>query len=211
MTLIELLGKEEYGNQGRSHNMALYKCGVCGNGFKTVLNTRAKSCQPCANKTRNIKHNLTNTNRKMLNVWNSMMQRCNNKNSDAFVNYGGRGITVCERWANPLNFVDDMLPTYKEGLSIDRINNNGNYEPSNCRWATKKVQQRNRRAISKRNTSGFKGVSFSKVMNKWRARVNINKKEILLGYVNTPQEAAILYDNYIIQNNLEHTINGASL
>lgn len=74
-----------------------------------------------------------------------MHQRCKNYKNKFYKDYGARGISVCTRWQKYINFKIDMLPTYQKGLSIDRINNNGNYDPSNCRWATQKQQMRNLR------------------------------------------------------------------
>lgn len=78
--------------------------------------------------------------------WDNMKQRCSNPHKDHYEAYGGRGITVCDTWKQSfVTFLQDMGPKPSIKHSIDRINVNGNYEPSNCRWATQRQQNLNRR------------------------------------------------------------------
>jgi hypothetical protein len=90
-------------------------------------------------------------------VWKGLKARCLDENLPSYKNYGGRGITVCDRWVHFKNFADDMYPTYKQGLSIERVNNDEGYSPNNCTWANRTEQCLNRRTF-KNNTSGFRGV-----------------------------------------------------
>lgn len=181
----------------------LYKC-YCGNEFKAMTNSvkskKTKSCGCIKNK-----HNLTN--HRLYKTWAGMINRCNNPKHKAYKNYGARGITVCDRWNNIANFIEDMYPTFQEGLTLDRIDVNGNYEKENCRWATKEVQARNTQLLRRDNKSGFRGVSWSKYHNKWLCYLAINSKTKHIGLFNTSVEAAKAYDQYIIDNNLEHTKN----
>lgn len=78
-------------------------------------------------------------------IWKDLRTRCENPKFKQFADYGGRGISTCERWKTFANFFADMGPSYRKGLSLERKNNDGNYEPDNCCWITRGMQSRNRR------------------------------------------------------------------
>jgi hypothetical protein len=105
-------------------------------------------------------------------TWNAMLSRVRNENNPNFYNYGGRGISVCERWLKFENFFADMGNKPK-GTSIDRINNDGNYEPSNCRWATNAVQANN-----KRSNRYLTHIGKTQTIAQWEQEFNLNTSTI---------------------------------
>lgn len=122
----------------------LCKCGKHSIvSVSNLLNGHTKSCG-CLKKIndQNKTHGMTRT--KTHTAWANMLQRCENPNATQYADYGGRGIKVCKRWKNFKNFYRDMgeAPKY---LTLDRINNDRDYKPSNCRWATYFQQANNRR------------------------------------------------------------------
>lgn len=93
-------------------------------------------------------------------AWVHMTQRCNNANHRSYKNYGGRGITVCERWLKFENFLADVGSAPSPKLTLDRINNDGNYEPENVRWATTKEQSENKRSNKVVNGKTYAKISY---------------------------------------------------
>jgi hypothetical protein len=89
-----------------------------------------------------IVHGMAHT--KLYGVWSGIITRCTNSRIKAWARYGGRGIKVCARWRSFQNFFKDMSSSYREGLTIDRVDNDGDYTPSNCRWVTPAENSRNR-------------------------------------------------------------------
>lgn len=147
-----------YKTKARNKSSAFYYC-VCDCGIEKVISgalLRNKlqvscGCYRAANKP-NMKHGLANKS-PAYKAWKEMKQRCYNTNSSKYKNWGGRGIIVCDRWINSFeNFFADMGERPLNKTSIDRIDVNGNYEKSNCRWATPKEQaETNRGCFRKGN------------------------------------------------------------
>lgn len=138
-----------YGKGAHSHNLWLCRC-ECG-AEKIVSTGDLKKTHSCGCLAREltIKRNTTHGNSKhhLYRTWHHMCDRCGNPNNAAYKNYGGRGITVCSEWReNFAAFYEwSMTHDYKDGLTIDRIDVNGNYEPSNCRYVGTVIQSNNRR------------------------------------------------------------------
>lgn len=129
-------------------------------------------------------------------IWNGMKQRTSNPNHPSFNYYGGRGITVCERWLDFGGFHEDTHADYLKHVeeygeadtTLDRLNSDGNYEPSNCRWATRTEQARNRRTRSDSST-GVTGVGWHADKCKWQAYITPAGKLLHLGYFEKKTDA----------------------
>lgn len=132
------------------HNQKIYKCRCdCGNityvrGYK-LRSGYTKSCGCLRHETHALKHGKRHT--RMYTIWLNMKDRCSNKNTPSYKNYGARGIKIFDDWLNDFQAFYDwsMNNGYQEDLTLDRINVDGDYTPSNCRWATAKQQANNTR------------------------------------------------------------------
>lgn len=144
-----------------SNGSSFYWHGICECGTPTLtlgkhlLSGRTQSCG-CLSKeltsVRNRTHGLAK--HPLYRKWVDMHTRCSNPKSQSYKYYGGRGITVCERWKSFEDFYHDMIPTWKRGLTLERKEANGNYTPENCIWATHIEQCNNRRRNRKITFNG---------------------------------------------------------
>ena len=195
-------------NSKQQKRFALFICPHCDNTFRSeatsVKKRRATKCKSCHIRIKTTTHGETNT--RLYNIWVGMRSRCNNSNAVGYANYGGRGITICKAWDDYTAFKAWAISAqYSDLLSIDRIDNDKGYLPSNCRWATRTTQARNTRVICAKNTTGYRGVypegpSFV-------ASIGLNNKTYRIGTFATKELAAIAYDTFVIANKLGHTIN----
>lgn len=125
-------------------------------------------------------------------IWGEMIGRCTNSKNKYFYNYGARGIKVCERWRDSKNFIADMGER-PEGFTLDRIDNEKDYSPENCRWASREVQCINRR-VFKKNVFGISGIEPRE--EKFRVRVRKHGVIVINKTVNDFFEACCIRKSY---------------
>lgn len=113
---------------------------------------------------------------KLYRVWCGIKERCNNPNNKKYYRYGGRGIAVCEQWQDDFDSFRSWALSngYEEGLTIDRVNNDDNYSPDNCRWVTRREQNRN---YSRNHMITYNGKT--QCISDWEAETGINRATIL--------------------------------
>ena len=150
---------------------------------------QTKSCG-CLKKGRKPAHGMCFSPEYM--VWRTIKERCRNPNIRNYHNYGGRGIKICKKWADSFDsFLQDVGERPSENHYIDRIDNDGDYEPGNIRWVTA-IQSTANRGCQSRSQTGIKGVS--KIKNKYRALMEYKGKVVLRQRFNTLIEAAAAYN-----------------
>lgn len=167
----------------------------CGSTVEVMLENLyagySKSCG-CVGKEKTTIHGMTNTNFK--DVHCNMKARCDNPNHPQYKDYGERGITYCEKWSTLLGFKEDMFESYQQGLSLDRIKVNKNYEPSNCRWTNMGVQGHNKRKMGN-CLFEYKGVRYNLPKTRFVASIGVNKSTYYLATFDVVEDAARAYDD----------------
>ncbi len=204
LQLIEALGVQTVPSGKYRKHYGIYRCSDCFQGFKAktgdVKQGKIKRCPRC--KGGGKTHGDSST--QLYKVWNNMRKRIYNPSNPNYPNYGGRGIKICKEWETYPPFKAWALSNgYSPSLSIDRVDNDGNYTPANCRWADKTTQARNTRILRKNNTSGYRGVTFFTRDRAWKAQITVGNLHINIGLYSSKVEAAKAYNKYIMENSLK--------
>ncbi len=207
LTIVKLLKERNADNR----QMCMCKCS-CGNDYKVSIKPlRSGSTQSCGcvrremMSKRNYKHGhkVRGDSHGLCGVYYDMIRRCRDHRRKQWTRYGGRGISVCEEWKSNMDafIVWAENNGYKEGLTIDRIDNDGNYEPSNCRWTTPAVQCANRNKF-KSNKTGYTGLYITSPYIKWVGYVRYHSTRVSRHY-NTITGAIAFRNEYITKHKLE--------
>lgn len=172
---------------GNGERMARYQC-KCACGKKVDVNLtnlssgRTKNCRACGGKlrsktSRTFLHGKTNT--PTFITWQAMKQRCMDENHSSYPRYGGRDIKVCDRWLNSFeNFLEDMGERPSKNHSIDRIDVDGNYEPSNCRWVYKDKKGNDIQANNRRSNVYLTFKGKTQTISMWAREIGIDRGTI---------------------------------
>lgn len=205
LQVIEDLGMFERNNGSYKLRKVILLCPECNTQFtvdNTQRNKNRKMCFSCFRS-----NGVTKKYPRLYNIWKGMRSRVNSKDPHKVRSYKAKGITVCDEWATFETFKDWALSNgYSDELTIDRRNNDLGYNPDNCRWVGATTQSANTRQLYSHNTSLYRGVSeYTK--GHFHSYITVDNTRTNIGYYDTAIEAAKARDTYIIDNNLEHTLN----
>lgn len=198
LTVIEDVGRNKKGE-------VLWRCSCsCGEGREVVTkgtnlksgNTESCGClQKEGMSSRQTTHGMSK--HPLYSVWCGIKDRCYNPKHVHYDLYGGKGVTLHREWLeNVENFIKDLYPSYEKGLQLDRINNDGNYEPNNVRWVTNQQNQMNKRS-NRNSSSKYKGVCWSD--GKWASVIRKDGKNRFLGRFLVEEDAALAYNTAAIE------------
>lgn len=178
--LLSVVDRAENDKFGKTQWLCCCDCGsrkvIAGASLKRGLTNSCGCIRKQVMKKRQTKHGFSKKER-LYGIWLGIKSRCLNKNEPAYKGYGGRGITICDEWLNDyLAFRNWSLANgYKNNITIDRKDNNGNYEPSNCRWTTQKIQANNTRTNHLITLDGK-----TRTLSEWSEDVGIKRETIAM-------------------------------
>lgn len=164
----------------KKNNTGYWKC-KCDCGNETIVmrgnlpKTLSCGCKITTNKYRG------KFNPKLGHAYYNMRKRCNNPKNKSYKHYGGKGIKICSKWDTLEGFLDDMMPTYKDGLTLDRIDVNGDYCKENCRWVDRKVQNNNKTTNVYVSYKG-ENLTIAQLCDKYKLIYETARKLISEGY-----------------------------
>lgn len=198
-------------SQPRRQRNGYFLC-KCGKEFiASIISVKTGKIVSCGCKKRqdtidrNYKHGLATS--RFWRMYDNIKRRCYNPKNNSYKNYGGRGITLADYWMNDrlafMEYIKGLPGSDNPKLSLDRINNDGNYEVGNLRWVNRQIQATNQRRQP--HTYQYIGVYPSKL--RFAAALSHNNKQIYVGLFKTEKEAAIARDLYILENNLSNQLN----